>query len=54
MRPSAPPLGSWSDKQYNDWEGIEELTQLPDDAWHSNVDKLVLNVTAKHGAMVKT
>jgi hypothetical protein len=54
MRPSAPPLGSWSDKQYNDWSGVEELTNLPDDAWHRNVDKLVLELAAKQGDIVKT
>ncbi|RMZ89121.1 hypothetical protein DV736_g3638, partial [Chaetothyriales sp. CBS 134916] len=27
---------------YNDWDGIVELTNLPDDALHRNVDKIVL------------
>lgn len=29
-------------KTYNDWEGIKELTSLPDEAVHRNVDKIVL------------
>ncbi|RMZ80534.1 hypothetical protein DV737_g2887, partial [Chaetothyriales sp. CBS 132003] len=29
-------------KVYNDWDGIAELTNLPDDALHRNVDKIVL------------
>jgi hypothetical protein len=47
-------LGAWSDKEYNDWSGVEELKHLPDDAWHSNVDKLVLSMAAKYGTGVKT
>jgi nucleoside-diphosphate-sugar epimerase len=47
-------LGEWSDKVYNDWSGIEELTNLPDDAFHRNVDKVVLEAGEKHAASVKT
>lgn len=54
MRPDGPALGSWQEKQYNDWAGVEELTHLPDDAWHSNVDNLVLGVEGRHGGKVKT
>lgn len=32
-------------KEYNDWEGVEELTHhLPDDAFHRNVDKIILEI----------
>ena len=46
--------GQWSDKQYNDWDGVSELTNLPDDAFHRNVDKIVLETGEKHGDVVKT
>ncbi|KAF2177066.1 hypothetical protein K469DRAFT_733080 [Zopfia rhizophila CBS 207.26] len=26
--------GEWPDKEYNDWSGVEELTNLADDAFH--------------------
>lgn len=35
-------MGEHSDKIYNDWSGVEELTNLPDEAFHRNVDKIVL------------
>jgi len=47
-------LGKWSDKQYNDASGIEELTNLPDEAFHRNVDKIVLETGIKHHESVKT
>lgn len=47
-------LGTWSEKQYNDLEGVGELTSLPDRAFHRNVDKLVLGVAEEHGDKVKT
>lgn len=46
--------GEWSDKQYNDWEGVEELTNLPDQAFHRNVDKLVLEAGTKYSDVIKT
>ncbi|KAI0136425.1 hypothetical protein BJ170DRAFT_10090 [Xylariales sp. AK1849] len=51
---SADNLGKWSEKQYNDWSGVEELTTLPDDAFHRNVDKIVLEAGTQHGDAVKT
>jgi len=39
---NAGRLGEHSDKEYNDWTGISELTNLPDEAFHRNVDKIVL------------
>lgn len=36
-------LGEWSDREYNDWTAVQDLTGLPDDAFHKNVDDLVLS-----------
>jgi len=47
-------LGTWSDRRYNDLDGVGELTNLPDDAFHRNVDKLVLDAGMKHGDVLKT
>jgi hypothetical protein len=47
-------LGRWSDKQYNDLSGVEELTNLPDRAFHRDIDKLVLDAAAKYNDAVKT
>ncbi|KAF2152169.1 NAD(P)-binding protein [Myriangium duriaei CBS 260.36] len=47
-------LGCWTDKEYNDLAGVEELTTLPDEAFHRNVDKIVLETGAQHGDSVKT
>lgn len=50
----ADRLGEWSEKEYNDWSGVEELTNLPDSAFHRNVDKVVLEAGIKHADVVKT
>ena len=47
-------LGEWSEKEYNDWTKVEELTGLPDHAFHRNVDKIVLDAGTKHGDVIKT
>ena len=44
----------WSEKQYNDWTGVDELTNLPDNAFHRNVDKIVLEAGEKNGDVIKT
>ncbi|KAH7073967.1 hypothetical protein BKA63DRAFT_567132 [Paraphoma chrysanthemicola] len=36
-------LGEWWGREYNDWTAVEDLTGLPDDAFHRNVDKFVLS-----------
>lgn len=36
-------LGEHSDRVYNDWTAVQDLTGLPGDAFHKNVDDLVLN-----------
>ncbi|KAH8723520.1 hypothetical protein GQ44DRAFT_309492 [Phaeosphaeriaceae sp. PMI808] len=35
-------LGEWSDREYNDWTAVQDLTGLPEDAFHKNVDNIVL------------
>jgi hypothetical protein len=47
-------LGEWSEKEYNDWTGVEEITNLPDHAFHRNVDKVVLEAGTKYADAVKT
>jgi hypothetical protein len=36
-------LGEHSEREYNDWIAVQDLTGLPDDAFHKNVDDLVLS-----------
>jgi hypothetical protein len=36
-------LGEWSEREYNDWTAVQDLTGLPKDAFHKNVDDLVLS-----------
>jgi hypothetical protein len=35
-------LGEWSEREYNDLDNVEDLVNLPEDAFHKNVDKVVL------------
>lgn len=46
--------GDLRTKEFNDWDGIDELTSLPDDALHRNVDKIVLEVGQNASDRVKT
>lgn len=47
--------GVKSEKTYNDWDGINEVTSLPDYALHRNVDKIVLGASSKTpGSKVNT
>ncbi|KAL3469746.1 putative nucleoside-diphosphate-sugar epimerase [Aspergillus californicus] len=41
-------------KQYNDWEGVNELINLPDDAYHRNVDKIIIDTGKRHPSSVCT
>jgi hypothetical protein len=50
----ADRLGEWSEKEYNDWSGVDELTTLPDSAFHRNVDKVVLEAGTKYADVIKT
>ena len=40
-------------KQYNDWEGVSELINLPSDAFHRNVDEIILGIGLQNSASVK-
>lgn len=51
---AADKLGEWEEKEFNDYSGVSELTTLPDEAFHRNVDKIVLETSAQHGNAVKT
>ncbi|KAK8088121.1 nucleoside-diphosphate-sugar epimerase [Apiospora hydei] len=39
-------LGEHADKEFDDYAGVDELTSLPDDAFHRNVDKVVLEAAS--------
>ncbi|KAJ4349829.1 uncharacterized protein N0V89_008448 [Didymosphaeria variabile] len=47
-------LGENSDKVFNDLEGVEELVNLPSEAFHRNVDEIVIETGKKQGEKVKT
>jgi len=47
-------FGEASSKIYDDWEGVGEITALPDHAPHHNVDKIILDVGTKDPSKVKT
>lgn len=36
------------EKEFNDWEGVQELVTLPDSAPHRQVDKIVLAAASEH------
>lgn len=40
-------FGTESTKVYNDWDGVSEVTSLPEDAPHRAVDKIVLSSNAE-------
>lgn len=44
-------FGELEEKVYDDWDGIDEVTSLPDDAAHRNVDKIVL-AAGEHPAVM--
>ncbi|KAJ5357266.1 hypothetical protein N7541_004424 [Penicillium brevicompactum] len=47
-------FGNKSEHIYNDWEGVDELLNLPDHAFHRNVDQLILEAGTKHADVLKT
>ena len=51
---SRKTFGEASSKIYDDWEGIGEVTSLPDHAPHRNVDKVVLDLGTRDPSKVKT
>lgn len=46
--------GEAASKVYDDWDGIQELTSLPDYAPHRNVDKAVLTAGTENSSVLKT
>lgn len=46
--------GEGATKVYNDWDGLKEVTSLPDHALHRNVDKIVLEAGNASPSTVKT
>ncbi|KAI0537327.1 hypothetical protein GGR58DRAFT_513863 [Xylaria digitata] len=47
-------LGQPSDLIFDDLDGVETLTSFPDEAFHRNVDKVVLECGTAHADTVKT
>ncbi|KAI9039444.1 NAD-dependent epimerase/dehydratase family protein [Aspergillus affinis] len=41
-------------KEYNDWEGVNELINLPEDAYHRNVDKIIIDTGKRNPSSVHT
>lgn len=41
-------------KQYNDWEGVSELVNLPQDAFHRNVDEIIIKAGQRDPSSVHT
>lgn len=41
-------------KEYNDWEGVSELVNLPADAFHRNVDEIIINAGRRDPSSVHT
>lgn len=46
--------GEHDDKVFNDWDGVDELVNLPAGAFHRNVDELVLQTGTRYADRVKT
>lgn len=46
--------GEESDKESNDLDGVDELVNLPSEAFHRNVDEIVLDAGIKNSEAVKT
>lgn len=46
--------GESSDKVFNDWEGIDELVNLPHEAFHRDIDEVVIGCGTEHASAVKT
>jgi hypothetical protein len=41
-------FGRYTEKQFDDWERVDELVSLPDQAPHRQVDKIVLAAASDH------
>ena len=47
-------FGQASSKVFDDWEGIREVTALPDHAPHRNIDKIILELGMTNSSTVRT
>lgn len=47
-------FGELGEKVFNDYDGVDELVNLPSEAFHRNVDEIVLRTGIEHQASVKT
>lgn len=47
-------FGELDDKVFDDLEGVEELVNLPAEAFHRNIDQIVLKAGTEHADTVKT
>lgn len=41
-------------KEYNDWEGVSELVDLPEDAFHRNVDEIIIGISRRDPFSART
>ncbi|KAF9891002.1 hypothetical protein FE257_005259 [Aspergillus nanangensis] len=46
--------GLYRTKEHNDWEGIDELVNLPDDSLHRDVDKIIIDAGKPDSDSAKT
>lgn len=46
--------GELHPKVHDDWDNVQELTHLPDYAWHREADKIALAAGTKHADRIKT
>ncbi|CAD0082486.1 unnamed protein product [Aureobasidium vineae] len=51
---SADKLGEHTDKVFDDLDGVDELIDLPKEAFHKNVDEIVINAGTNASGVVKT
>ncbi|KAI4718074.1 NAD(P)-binding protein [Aureobasidium sp. EXF-10727] len=51
---SADKLGEHTDKVFDDLDGVDELIGLPKEAFHKNVDEIVINAGTNASGVVKT
>ncbi|PLB43217.1 putative nucleoside-diphosphate-sugar epimerase [Aspergillus steynii IBT 23096] len=45
--------GLYRTKEHDDWDGVDELLNLPDDSLHRNVDKIIIDAGKKNPDSVK-
>ncbi|KAJ6108438.1 hypothetical protein N7523_009761 [Penicillium sp. IBT 18751x] len=50
----AGTFGIQRPKEYNDWDGVNELINLPEDALHRNVDKIIIDAGKNNPSSVHT